>query len=56
MGERRSKAWILDTWRESRYVLQQLVDQPVKTPFESLIQQEEDDQIELTKIKAVDYF
>jgi hypothetical protein len=39
-----------------RQVVQQPVDQDVKQLFESLIQQEEGDEIELKKIKAMDYF
>ena len=39
-----------------RQVLQQPIDQEVKGLFESLIQWEEYDEIELKKIKAMDYF
>jgi rubrerythrin len=39
-----------------RQVTQQSVDQEVKELFESLIRWEEDDEIELKKIKAMDYF
>ncbi|MHC4531686.1 MAG: ferritin family protein [Planctomycetota bacterium] len=39
-----------------RQVVQQPVDQEVKTLFESLIRWEQDDEIELKKIKAMHYF
>jgi hypothetical protein len=39
-----------------RQVVQQPVDHEIKQLFESLIQREQDDEIELKKIKAMDYF
>ncbi len=39
-----------------RQVLQQPVDQDVKDLFESLVRSEQRDEIELKKIKAMDYF
>jgi len=39
-----------------RQVLQQPVDQEVRDLFESLVRSEERDEIELKKIKAMDYF
>jgi hypothetical protein len=39
-----------------RQVVRQPVDQEVKQLFESLIRWEQDDEIELKKIKAMDYF
>ncbi|MBW8002388.1 MAG: hypothetical protein FVQ80_10265 [Planctomycetes bacterium] len=39
-----------------RQVVEQPIDQEVKGLFESLIQWEEHDEIELKKIKAMDYF
>ena len=39
-----------------RQVVQQPVDQKIKALFESLIHREQEDEIELKKIKAMDYF
>ena len=39
-----------------RQVIQQPVEQAVRDIFESLIRMEQDDEIELKKIKAMDYF
>ena len=39
-----------------KQVLQQPVDRHIKELFESLIRKEQDDEIELKKIKAMDYF
>ena len=39
-----------------RQVVQQPVDQEIKELFESLIRREQDDEIQLKKIKAMDYF
>ena len=39
-----------------RQVVQQPVDREIKQMFESLIQREQYDEIELKKIKAIDYF
>ena len=39
-----------------RQVVRQPVDQKIKALFESLIRMEQDDEIELKKIKAMDYF
>lgn len=39
-----------------RQVVRQPIDQETKTLFESLIRFEQDDEIELKKIKAMDYF
>jgi len=39
-----------------RQVLQQPVDQKVKELFQSLIRKEQDDEIEMKKIKAMSYF
>jgi hypothetical protein len=39
-----------------KQVLEQPVDEHVRTLFESLLRMEQDDEIELKKIKAMDYF
>ncbi len=39
-----------------RQVLQQPVDDEIKELFESLVRAEQRDEIELKKIKAMDYF
>jgi hypothetical protein len=39
-----------------KQVLQQPIDEHVRTLFASLLRMEEDDEIELKKIKAMDYF